>query len=340
MKILKSEKKLCLLCMEEHVVETVEVTDHETFKGEEVSFTAQYEYCSATEDFLESEEMIKANSLAMKDAYRERLGLLTSSELHDIRKKYDISQKDFSEVLGWGRATITRYENHQVQDRAHDDVLRKISSDPKWLIEKLHEAKEQDKISEKAYVKSLHKAKEQYKKKKNQYLIDSIYASYANYEDPLIRGNADLNLKKVVEMINYLSEKVNNLHKVKLMKMLWYSDIVHFKRQEKSISGLVYNARRMGAVPEGYDQIVLLDGVQFDTVQYGENIGYKFNPSPGFQITELTEEEIQTLDDVISEVGSLTTDEIVHKMHEEEAYKHTVSNSPISYSFAKDVTID
>lgn len=50
-----------------------------------------------------------------------------------IRDKYEVSQKDFSEVLDWGRATITRYENHQVQDRAHDDVLRTIDSDPKWF---------------------------------------------------------------------------------------------------------------------------------------------------------------------------------------------------------------
>lgn len=340
MKILKSEKKLCLLCMEEHLVHTVEETDCELFKGEKVSFTAKYEYCSATEDLLETEEMVKANSLAMKDAYREKLNLLTSIEINEIRDKYDISQKDFSEVLGWGRATITRYENHQVQDRAHDDVLRKISFDPKWFLEKLYEAKEKGKISKKAFLKSLHEANEQYKKKKNQYLIDSIYASYADVEDASITGNLELNLNKVIEMINYFSEKVNSLHKVKLMKMLWYSDILHFKRKEKSISGLVYSALPMGAVPLGYEQIVLLDGVQFDTLQYGETIGYKFKPSPGFEVTELTGDEIQTLDDVISQVGNMNTDEIINKMHEEEAYMYTPSNGVISYLFAKDLSID
>lgn len=73
MKILKSEKKFCLLCMEEHVVETVEMTEHEIFKGEEVSFTAHYEYCYSTGDFLETEEMFRANNFAMKEAYREKL---------------------------------------------------------------------------------------------------------------------------------------------------------------------------------------------------------------------------------------------------------------------------
>ncbi|BEP30324.1 type II toxin-antitoxin system MqsA family antitoxin [Helicovermis profundi] len=135
MKKIKSEKKLCLICMEEHEVDTVEVIDNEIYKGEEVEFKSIYEYCFHADEYLETEEMIKANSLSMKDAYRKKVGLLTSSEIINIREKYGVSQKDFSEILDWGRATITRYENHQVQDRAHDDVLRKIDSDPKWFLD-------------------------------------------------------------------------------------------------------------------------------------------------------------------------------------------------------------
>ena len=100
---IKSEKRLCLICMEEHEVDTVEVMETEFFKDEEVSFTATYEYCSNADEYLETEEMIKANSLAMKDSYRKKVGLLTSGEIIEIRKKYDVSQKDFSEILDWGR---------------------------------------------------------------------------------------------------------------------------------------------------------------------------------------------------------------------------------------------
>jgi hypothetical protein len=74
MKKIKSEKKLCLICMEEHEVDTVEVLDNEVFKNEEVSFTATYEYCSNADEYLETEDMIKTNSLSMKDAYRKKDG--------------------------------------------------------------------------------------------------------------------------------------------------------------------------------------------------------------------------------------------------------------------------
>lgn len=338
MEKIKTKRKLCLICMKEHDVDTVGIIDDEIYKNEEVTFYAIYEYCSNTDEFLENEEMIKKNSLAMKDAYRVKMGLLTSDEIIDIRRKYDISQKDFSEVLGWGKATITRYENHQVQDRIHDDVLRKIDDDPKWFLDMLKRTK--GKIPDKAYLKYRQKANEEFKKKENCYLIDSIYAIYANFKDETITGGANLNLNKVVEMINYIAKNVYSLHKVKLMKMLWYSDMLHFKRHGKTISGLVYSALPLGAVPMGYDKIVLLDDVRFEVIDYGERIGYRFKPVPGFEIKELGLSEYETLDTIIYEFGNMDTNEIVKTMHAEEAYKHTNSNCIIPFSFAEQLSID
>jgi len=114
MEKIKGEIKLCLVCMEVHEVQTIIVEDSELFKGENVSFNATYEYRNRADEYLETEEMIKLNSLAMKDAYRQKIGLLTSSEIITIRDRYGVSQKDFSEILDWGRATITRYARCQV----------------------------------------------------------------------------------------------------------------------------------------------------------------------------------------------------------------------------------
>ena len=77
MKTIKIETKLCLMCMEEHEVQTVILEDKEEFKGKQVVFNAMYEYCSKSNEYLETQEMIKSNSLSMKDAYREKVGLLT-----------------------------------------------------------------------------------------------------------------------------------------------------------------------------------------------------------------------------------------------------------------------
>lgn len=141
MRTIKKEIRQCVACMNEHEVAIVEVEETGTFKGESVMFHAIYEYCIDADEYSETEDLMRSNSLAQKDAYRKKVGLLTSSEIKRIRGKYRISQKEFSEILGWSPATIIRYENHQVQDRAHDDILRKLDSDPKWFIEMLERVK-------------------------------------------------------------------------------------------------------------------------------------------------------------------------------------------------------
>lgn len=337
MEEIKVEKKLCILCMEEHGIRTVKMSETEEFKGTSVEFEAVYEYCDQTDELLETEEYIKSNSLAMKDAYRRKVGLLTSDEIIAIREKYKLSQKNFSEVLDWGRATITRYENHQVQDRAHDDVLRKINSDPKWMLQMLDRAR--DKIPSSALNSSLLAAKEEFSKMHNQYLIDSIQSIYANLHDEDMTGGVQLNLNKVVEIINYFATKIKSLHKVKLMKMLWYADYLNYKRHEKSITGLVYGALPMGAVPKGSEIIIDLDGIKYEEVLY-DHVAYRFLPVEGIEFNSLTNEEVDTLETVIAEVGDLNTQDIIKKMHSEEAYKCTSANEIISFKYADQLSID
>ena len=86
MKVLKREIKLCPICMEEHEVQTVKLLDTEKFRGVEVEFQSVYEYCERADQLLEDEEMIRANSLAMKDAYRNAQGLFTPQEIAEMRK--------------------------------------------------------------------------------------------------------------------------------------------------------------------------------------------------------------------------------------------------------------
>jgi len=337
---MSNDAKLCLSCMEVHEAQQVAVTEENIFKGKPVKYPARYEYCPNTGAYTASDEMIDANDISFKDAYRKAAGLITSKEIRAIREKYGVSQKDFSKILGWGSSTITRYENHQVQDGVHDDVLRKVSDDPKWFITLLARAK--DDLSEKAYHKYLKKANEVYHAHRNRYLKDSIEALYARFEGiNVFTGNTKINIDKVVEVINYLALNVRELHKVKLMKMLWFADFFHYKKEKMSITGLVYSALPMGAVPEGHETLLLLDGVCYEEIQYDEyeNVGYKFYAEPGFQFKELTDSEIITLDEIIHYFQRHSAKEIIDKMHQEVAYQQTERLNPISYEHAEHLTI-
>lgn len=338
MKILSTEKKLCLSCMEEHEVKRVEVEEENVFKGVRVNYSAGYEYCDRAREYLTYEGSLNTNNLSFKDAYRKKVGLLTSQEIVDIRNLYGVSQKDFCEILGWGSSTIGRYENHQVQDLVHDDVLRKVANDPKWFLELLHRAKGM--LSDKAYYNYLAKGKELYRQNQDRYLRASIEAAYAGYEgNSDITGDTDLDIDKAVEVINYLSKKVPNLHKVKLMKMLWYCDFLNYKRTSKAITGLAYYVLPMGAVPVKHDALILLEGIEYDEVQYDEHIGCKFRAPRGFKVTRLSDAEIQVIDEIIDRFRDFNAKQIVDYMHNEEAYKRTSAFELISYKYAEGLSI-
>ena len=71
MKCIKSEKKLCVCCMEEHDVKTVLVEEQTTFKNIKVKYEASYLYCELTEELYMNEQQMQVNNLRMKDAYRK-----------------------------------------------------------------------------------------------------------------------------------------------------------------------------------------------------------------------------------------------------------------------------
>lgn len=195
-------------------------------------------------------------------------------------------------------------------------------------------------LTARAYDTCVCEAKVQYKENQNRYLIDTIEAIYARFEDPLLFGNVRLNLNKVVEMINCFAAKTSSLHKVKLMKLLWYADSLHFKRTGRATSGLVYLALDMGAVPEAHRHLMLLDGIAVDEVEYGEHIGYRLRPVDGFAVKQLNSTELAVLDDVIDEFGALNAQHISARMHEEEAYQRTPLGRPISFELARNLSID
>lgn len=338
---IKKENKLCLSCMEEHGVSIVKVNETNLFKNEKIEYEATYYYCENSDEYYATEEMISANDIAMKNAYRIKSGLLTTNEIINIREKYGITQSDLAIILGWGKKTITRYEGHQVQESAYDSILRKINEDPEWFLTLL--TKNKEKISENSFKKYLQTAKEYYANAKNEYAKKIIFSQYVKYNNGFdFGGNRQLDLDKVVDATNYFasSQKVTSLYTVKLMKLLWYSDALSFKRHNKSITGLVYKALPMGAVPIGYENIKDLEGIEYETEEFMDNVGYRFissNKENKYQ--SLSKEEKAILDKVINQFGNKSKSILVNAIHKETAYLETAQNDIIQYKYTKDLSL-
>ena len=340
MKIIKSEKQLCTCCMEEHEVKTVIVKEKAKFKNDKVEYEASYFYCDIADELFMDEQQMQENDVRLKDAYRKTEGLLTSVQICGIRAKYGISQHDFCVLLGWGGKTITRYESHQVQDKAHDTILKKIDQDPEWFLSLLSDAK--NNLSEESYQKYLDVATSLYEEDKDLYLRKAIEASYARFQgNQLFHGNTNLSLDKVVDMIRYFasSKKITNLYKVKLMKLMWYADALSYKNRGFAITGLVYQALPMGAVPVGHNSIIDLKDVPCDEVDMGETNAYHFSLTGEQIFSSLTNEDKNILDIVIEKLGMMSKNDIVNFMHKEQAYIKTPPRDVIQFKYAENLQI-
>lgn len=340
MEILRTANMRCLCCMEEHAVQIIRVLEHNVFKNVPVDYFAEYYYCDQADETYADEQQISLNDIAMKNAYRERMGLLTSHQIMEIRTKYGISQSDLCLLLGWGAKTITRYESHQVQDVAHDTILRKLDSDPEWFLQLLHAEKEL--LSDASYAKYLETGTVLFEQDQDLYLRSAIMSKYARFlHNCAATGGKELSLDVVVDMIHYYanSSKVTNLFRVKLMKMLWYADALSYKRRGHSISGLVYRALPMGAVPVAYELIVDLSSIRCEEIDMGDGTGYRFLPTDDKEYLHLTLEDKEILNTVIRRFGKTSKKSIVEAMHQEDAYTETAPNDIIQFKYAKTLSL-
>lgn len=332
---------ICPCCMEEHEPKIITITEISSFKGVSVKYDAKYTYCELSDETYADEEQLILNDIAMKNAYREKMGLLNSYQIADIRAKYDISQSDLCTILGWGQKTITRYESHQVQDAAHDTILRKLENDPEWFLELLESSK--NAISTSAYKKYVEAGSILFEKHHDSYLKTVILSRYARFvHNTEANGNKELSLDVVVDMIHYYanSKKVSSLYLVKLLKMLWYADTLSYKRYGHSISGLVYRSLPMGAAPIAYESIIDLSTIPTEMIEYGDGFGQKFLKTNCNSYQFLTQQDIDVLDVVTEHFGKATTSEIVNSMHNEVSYKKTEDKDLILFKYAELLTLN
>ena len=84
MNIIGKELKHCISCMEEHDVYIVQETENMYFNGINVVFNVVYEYCSNTDEYTETEDMMHSNNISMKKSWMKE-SEVTNGHLKALR---------------------------------------------------------------------------------------------------------------------------------------------------------------------------------------------------------------------------------------------------------------
>lgn len=331
----------CPLCDKTHEVEERKRIATITLKGEKVTYEERFYFCANADEEdneFETGSMTNENLLNARNAFRIKHGLLTSDEIVAIRESYGLSQVDLARLLGWGEATISRYESKAIQDEAYDTMLRLIKDNPLQALEFLKKNVDKFPCLKRIEVRS--KIVEKLDSYGKEYLTRQAFeGEYASFEEPSdSNGFILLDIDKLEATISYIAEKVLNLFKVKLMKMLWYADALSYKENGYAITGLVYRHNEMGALPIGHYSLMNLENLNVhEEVSINYDSMFHIYPTKGMDYSVLSNKDKKVLDAVIKKFKNYKAQEIVDYMHEEKAYRATNPGEIIPFSMAKEI---
>lgn len=310
----------------------VKIKENVEYKNKKFDIELEYYYDEELEDYYTDVELANINLRKIRNEYRKINGLLKDFEIKRIREKYDLSQKDFALLLGFGEVTITRYESKTVQDVAQNEII-KNAKDPEFFYELA--MKNKDKFIKEYNVEKFNAIIERIKSQINVNGIELVYKK--NSFSSEYTGNETLNLDKVYALISMISSKMKNVTKTKMAKLMWYVDFLFFKENGKSITGLPYCHLPFGAYPFMFDEILNDKSVEIETIFKKDFVNILIKKCDCQY--KLSENEMNIVDKVIQKFELMNSEELVEYMHKEIAYIETKHLEYINYEYAKKIII-
>lgn len=333
-------RRYCDECGKE--VETKVVTQKECYDvcGEQIEVDAQILVCADCGEELFCEELDSATLVSAYNEYRRRHKLLLPEEIKKIREQYGLSQRSFAKLLNWGDKTICRYENGSIQDKAHNSLLlflRNPENMRTYLIENEIAIDEKQKIR---LLDTVEKLENNAEYRAERVFFEKIFSKVPCEEN----GFKGFDYEKLCAMVLFFAHKSPELLKTKLMKLLNYSDMIYYKENGVSMSGLRYAHLPYGPVPENFD--ILFGRMSIDNIAHIEVIyenGYEKHqviPEKDIPDNILSSEELEVLERIYDKFKDFGSVEISNYSHKEKGYSATKQGEIISYSYAKDIQLN
>lgn len=333
-------KKYCEECKRE--VETNIITQKESYIvcGEEIEVDAQVLVCADCGEEFFCEELDNNTLLAAYNKYRKKHKLLFPEEIKRIREQYGLSQRAFAKLLNWGDKTICRYENGSIQDKAHNSLLLFLR-EPKNMRVFLNENEILlDERQQKKLYNAVGELENKTKINDESNLIDLYFSNTPCAEN----GFKVFDYEKTCAMVLFFAHKNTDLLKTKLMKLLNYSDMIYYKENGISMSGLRYAHHKYGPVPENFD--ILLGKMAADHIAHIEVLydnGYEKHqvvPDSNIPVGMITDDELNVLEKIYEKFKDFGSVEISNYSHKEKGYCETKQGEIISYIYAKEIELN
>jgi putative zinc finger/helix-turn-helix YgiT family protein len=330
-------KGICPNCEKETELELVHRVEDIKVRGEAIKVEVKYYKCkNCGEEFEDPHSDEDPLDKAYRE-YRRRHGMMQPEEVRDFRKRFGLTQNEMSRLLGWGGATLSRYENGALQDETHEKALR-LAVAPRNLLKLIEEAPDAlSKEKRNRLISELRAAEEE------TCSLEMIYEErFGKYEADELSGYRRLDLAKLFNAILYFCK--GGVLKTKLNKLLFYADFKHFRDYTVSITGAQYAHIPFGPAPDKYALYfaTLLENGAIDVKEYvysDEVVGEEFTSAKEPDLSLFSDSELKILATVKEHFKNYNVKKITDFSHDEKGYKETAPGDVISYEYANELKL-
>ena len=332
----------CPYCKKE-VEYRIEKRDLKEFRGIEVNTFENVAICNECNQDLYVNKIEDENNERIYKIYREKANIIKAEDIIKLREKYDISQRELTSILGFGKMTINRYERGGLPTKSQSDYIKLLIENDDKFIEKVKEAYEKNNINEKTYKKIVSEEVEKdISKKEVQDNIRRYLKSVLNRKPDIYNGYKSLDLEKVENIISYIASKVKNLTITSLNKFLWYIDMLSFNKRAVAITGLTYQNQKFGPtiVYKKYDELSLLDDkYQREDIETENGNTTKIISNNNFNLDKINDSEKEIIDTIIKLLKNKKVTDISEMSHREDGWRKTKKFEQISFEYAMNLNI-
>lgn len=335
-------KVYCPYCKKE-VEYKIEQRELKEFRGIEVNTFENVAICNECNQDLYVNKIEDENNERIYKIYREKANIIKAEDIVKLREKYDISQRELTAILGFGKMTINRYERGGLPTKSQSDYIKLLIENEDRFIEKVKEAYENNNITEKTYKKIVSEGQEEnISKKRVQENIRRYLKEVLNRKPDIYNGYKSLDLEKVENIISYIASKVKNLTITSLNKYLWYIDMLSFNKRAVAITGLTYQNQKFGPtiVNKKYDELSLLDDkYQREDIETENGNTTKIISNENFNLDKINDSEKEIIDTIIKLLKNKKVTDISEMSHREDGWKKTKRLEKISFEYAMNLKL-
>lgn len=300
-----------------------------TYRKDSFKVFAHYYQCKLCSEEFTTTEADTITILQLHNQYRVKHNIPFIEEIVEIRETYDLSAAKMSEVLGLGINGYGNYEKGEMPTPAMGNLIY-TASNPIVFIDMLKKGKNyfsdgmfNDAISRLNFL--INRDKNPYQVKINQH-----------YEPNALTGFKKINKDKLANiLIFYINNcKTEFNDRLKLNKLLFYTDFLSYKLSGFSITGLCYRAIQYGPVPSFYDNIYACleneDIIFSNWIKSNDGSAKEhFITEREFDINLFNDTEKSIIESISTNFKSTSSWDLVELSHKEKAWIDLYSNKDL-----------